>query len=163
MPSKKVLEIKQEVVSVIKDKIENSASVIFVDYRGLTVDETNLLRIKLKESDTELKIYKNSLVKRALENLKLDLGDVLAGPSAITISKEMIDPIKVLTNFAKEYKTLTIKGGIIEGKISTLEELNNLATIPSRETLLNMLAGGMMEIVKDLSICLNLYSEQKNN
>ena len=163
MPSKKVLEIKQEVVSVIKDKIENSASVIFVDYRGLTVDETNLLRIKLKESDTELKIYKNSLVKKALENLKLDLGDVLAGPSAITISKEMIDPIKVLTNFAKEYKTLTIKGGIIEGKISTLEELNNLATIPSRETLLNMLAGGMMEIVKDLSICLNLYSEQKNN
>ncbi|MFA5696248.1 MAG: 50S ribosomal protein L10 [Bacilli bacterium] len=163
MPSKKVLEIKQEVVSVIKDKIENSASVIFVDYRGLTVDETNLLRIKLKESDTELKIYKNTLVRRALENLKLDLGDVLAGPSAITISKEMIDPIKVLTNFAKEHKTLTIKGGIIEGKISTLEELNNLATIPSRETLLNMLAGGMMEIVKDLSICLNLYSEQKNN
>ncbi|NLD79329.1 MAG: 50S ribosomal protein L10 [Mollicutes bacterium] len=163
MPSKKVLEIKQEVVSVIKDKIENSASVIFVDYRGLTVDETNLLRIKLKESDTELKIYKNTLVRRALENLKLDLGDVLEGPSAITISKEMIDPIKVLTNFAKEHKTLTIKGGIIEGKISTLEELNNLATIPSRETLLNMLAGGMMEIVKDLSICLNLYSEQKNN
>ena len=163
MPSKKVLEIKQEVVSVIKDKIENSASVIFVDYRGLTVDETNLLRIKLKESDTELKIYKNTLVRRALENLKLDLGDVLAGPSAISISKEMIDPIKVLTNFAKEHKTLTIKGGIIEGKISTLEELNNLATIPSRETLLNMLAGGMMEIVKDLSICLNLYSEQKNN
>ncbi len=163
MPSKKVLEIKQEVVSVIKDKIENSASVIFVDYRGLTVDETNLLRIKLKESDTELKIYRNTLVRRALENLKLDLGDVLAGPSAITISKEMIDPIKVLTNFAKEHKTLTIKGGIIEGKISTLEELNNLATIPSRETLLNMLAGGMMEIVKDLSICLNLYSEQKNN
>lgn len=163
MPSKKVLEIKQEVVSVIKDKIENSASVIFVDYRGLTVDETNLLRIKLKESGTDLKIYKNTLVRRALENLKLDLGDVLAGPSAITISKEMIDPIKVLTNFAKEHKTLTIKGGIIEGKISTLEELNNLATIPSRETLLNMLAGGMMEIVKDLSICLNLYSEQKNN
>lgn len=161
MPSNKVLETKKEVVSEIKNKVDGSASVIFFDYRGLSVAETSELRNKLKESNTELKIYKNTLVKRALGDLSSDLGNVLEGPSAMSVSTDAITPIKILTSFAKEHKTLSIKGGIIDGNVSSVEELAKLATIPSREGLLTMLAGGLIGVAKDLSICLHLYSEQK--
>jgi len=162
MASNKILDTKKEVVSEIKDKVSNSSSVIFFDYRGLTVAETMELRKKLRESNSDIKVYKNTLVKRALDNLNLDLGEVLEGPNAMSLSTDVIEPIKIITNYAKEHKALEIKGGIIDGSVSSLEELAKLATIPSREGLLTMLAGGMIGIAKDLSICLHLYSEQKS-
>jgi large subunit ribosomal protein L10 len=161
MANNKILDAKKEVVSEIKDRVDSSSSVVFFDYRGLTVAETMELRNKLKTSNTDVKIYKNTLVKRALDTLGLNLGDVLEGPNAITLSEDAIEPVKVLTNYAKEHKALEIKGGIIDGKVSSIEELAKLATIPSREGLLTMLAGGMIGIARDLSICLHLYSEQK--
>lgn len=162
MASNKILEAKKEVVSEIKDKVSNSSSVVFFDYRGLTVAETMELRHKLKKSNSDIKIYKNTLVKKALDTLNLDLGKVLEGPNAIVLSTDAIEPIKVLTEYAREHKALEIKGGIIDGNVSGVTELAKLATIPSREGLLTMLAGGMIGIAKDLSICLNLYSEQKS-
>lgn len=159
MASEKILESKKQVVSEIKNKVDNASSVIFFDYRGLTVAETMELRNKLRSSNTDVKIYKNTLIRKALDNL--DLGNVLEGPNAMSLSTDVIEPIKVLTNYAKEHKALEIKGGIIDGNVSSLEELAKLATIPSREGLLTMLAGGMIGIAKDLSICLHLYSEQK--
>ena len=162
MASNKILDTKKEVVSEIKVKVSNSSSIIFFDYRGLTVAETMELRKKLRESNSDIKVYKNTLVKRALDNLNLDLGEVLEGPNAMSLSTDVIEPIKIITNYAKEHKALEIKGGIIDGSVSSLEELAKLATIPSREGLLTMLAGGMIGIAKDLSICLHLYSEQKS-
>jgi large subunit ribosomal protein L10 len=162
MASNKILDVKKEVVSEIKDKVSDSASVIFFDYRGLSVAETTELRNKLRQSNSDIKIYKNTLVKRALDNLNLNVGNVLEGPNAISLSKDVIEPIKVLTNYAKDHTALSIKGGIIDGNVSSIEELAKLATIPSREGLLTMLAGGMIGIAKDLSICLQLYSEQKS-
>jgi large subunit ribosomal protein L10 len=161
MASNKILDVKKEVVSEIKDKVSDSASVIFFDYRGLSVAETTELRNKLRQSNSDIKIYKNTLVKRALDNLNLNVGNVLEGPNAISLSKDVIEPIKVLTNYAKDHTALSIKGGIVDGNVSSVEELAKLATIPSREGLLTMLAGGMIGIAKDLSICLQLYSEQK--
>jgi large subunit ribosomal protein L10 len=162
MASNKILDVKKEVVSEIKDKVSDSASVIFFDYRGLSVAETTELRNKLRQSNSDIKIYKNTLVKRALDSLNLNVGNVLEGPNAISLSKDVIEPIKVLTNYAKDHTALSIKGGIIDGNVSSIEELAKLATIPSREGLLTMLAGGMIGIAKDLSICLQLYSEQKS-
>lgn len=162
MASNKILDAKKEIVAEIKDKVSNSSSVIFFDYRGLTVAETMELRTKLKKSNSDIKIYKNTLIKRALDSIDLNLGNVLEGPSAMTLSSDAIEPIKVLTSFAKEHSALEIKGGIIDGNVSSIDELAKLATIPSREGLLTMLAGGMIGIAKDLSICLHLYSEQKS-
>jgi large subunit ribosomal protein L10 len=161
MANNKILDAKKEVVSEIKEKVEGSASTIFFDYRGLTVAETMELRNKLRASNTDVKVYKNTLVKRALDTLGLDLGNVLEGPNAISLSGDVIEPIKILTAYAREHSALEIKGGIIDGNVSSIEEIAKLSTIPSREGLLTMLAGGMMGIAKDLSICLQLYSEQK--
>ena len=164
MASKKILETKENIVSEITDKIKSSESVILFTYQGLTVSEMEELRKSLRENDAEVKIYKNTLVKRALESLNIKMEDsYLEGPNAIVFGKNLLEPIKVISKFAKEHEAATVRIGIISGEIADLDVINKYATIPSRDTLLTQLASGMMAYVKDLSIALNLYSESKEN
>lgn len=161
MASKKILEAKAAVVSEISDKIKTSESVIIFSYQGLTVAEFTELRRNLKDANGEVKIYKNTLVKRALNDLSINIEDsFLEGPNAIVFGESLLEPIKVLSKFAKEHEKATIRVGIISGNVASLETINEYASIPSREGLLTQLAGGMIQYVRDLSIALNLYSEQ---
>lgn len=161
MASKKILEAKSAVVSEISDKVKASESVIVFSYQGLTVAEFTELRRNLKDANGEVKIYKNTLVKRALNDLSINMEDsFLEGPNAIVFGKGLLEPIKVLSKFAKEHEKATIRVGIISGNVASLETINEYASIPSREGLLTQLAGGMIQYVRDLSIALNLYSEQ---
>ena len=161
MASKKILEAKSAVVSEISDKVKASESVIIFSYQGLTVAEFTELRRNLKDANGEVKIYKNTLVKRALNDLSINVEDsFLEGPNAIVFGESLLEPIKVLSKFAKEHEKATIRVGIISGNVASLETINEYASIPSREGLLTQLAGGMIQYVRDLSIALNLYSEQ---
>ena len=159
MANQKILDQKQEIINEIAEKTKNSNSTIFFEYQGLTAMETNALRRLLKESDSELKIYKNTLVKRALDSLKIDLASELEGPKAVAFSADAIAPIKVLSDFSKDHPSLLLKVGIVDGEITDEAGLKELATIPSRDGLLTMLASGLMGTVRDLSICLDLYSQ----
>lgn len=161
MASKKVLELKKEVVSNIVDGIKGSESVILFQYQGLTVSELSELRKKLRETDATVKVYKNTLLRRALDELNLSFEGFLEGPNAILFGKNLLEPIKVLADFAKNHEKLEIRIGIISGSVADLATINEYATIPSREGLLTMLAAGMMEHVRNLSIALNLYAEGK--
>ena len=163
MASTKILEQKQQIINEIADNVKNSQASVWVDYRGLTVEEVTNLRRKLREVGSDLKVYKNTLTKRALDTLNISLDDYLNGPNAIAFGNDPVAPIKVLANFAKDHEALELRVGIIDGEISGIDELNKLATIPSRDGLLTMLAGGMIGLVKDLSICLHLYGEQLEN
>lgn len=163
MANKLILEKKAETVNTIAFKIKESAGVVFIDYRGLTDEEFTSLRKNLRENNADVKVYKNTLTKRALDSLDITLDECVVGPSALVYSTDAVAPIKVVTNFAKDHEALSVKGGLVDGKVSSLEELAQLATIPSRDGLLTMLAGGMIGIAKDLSIALNLYCEQKEN
>ncbi len=163
MANKLILEKKAKTVDEITEKLKNSAGVVFVDYRGLTDEELTSLRKNLRENNADVKVYKNTLTKRALDSLNISLDECVEGPSALVYSEDAVAPIKVVTNFAKDHEALSVKGGIVDGKVSSLEELAKLATIPSRDGLLTMLAGGMIGIARDLSIALNLYAEQKEN
>ena len=144
----------------IIDNIKNSESVILFQYQGLTVAEMTDLRNKLNEIDSNVKIYKNTLLKRALDELKINMDEFLEGPNAILFGKELLEPIKVIADYAKEHDKLNIRVGIISGDVASLETIKEYASIPSREGLLTMLAGGMIQYVKDLSISLNLYAEK---
>ena len=163
MANSKILEAKQQVINEISEIAKNSASFILFDYRGLTAEETTMLRRKLRESGATYKVWKNTLAKRAMDSLNYDLDYCLNGPSAMAYSDDSVAAIKVLSDFAKEHPALEIKGGIVDGKVATLEEIKELSTIPSREGLLTMLAAGLYGTVKDLSIALNLLSEKKEN
>lgn len=160
MANQKIIEKKETIVNEIVDKMKNSSSYILFEYRGLTVAETNELRRKLRESDAEFKIYKNTLTKRALDTLKINIDEHLNGPKAIAFGKDAVAPVKTLADFAKKHKALEIKVGVIDGTVTDQNTLNELAAIPSREALLSMLAGGMMSVVRDLAIGLDLYSQQ---
>lgn len=160
MASAKILENKKSIVSEIQDKVKNSESVIIFTYQGLTVSELSDLRIKLHELDSEVKIYKNTLVKIALNDLNINIDEFLEGPNAMLFGKDLLEPIKVISEFAKDHEKADIRVGIISGAAADIATIKEYASIPSREGLLTMLAGGMIQYVKDLSISLNLYAEQ---
>ena len=163
MASSKILETKKVIVSEITDKIKNSESVIVFEYQGLTVSEVSELRKKLRDAEGEVRVYKNTLLKRALDDLNIDLNGFLEGPNAIMFGKDLLEPIKVISEFAKTHDKMNIRVGIINGEKAELSVINEYATIPSYEGLLTMLAAGMMEHVRNLAIGLNLYAEKLEN
>ena len=161
MASTKILDAKKEIVNNIIDNIKNSESVILFQYQGLTVSDLSDLRVKLRDADATVKVYKNTLLKRALDELNLSFDGFLEGPNAILFGKNLLEPIKVLSDFAKDHDKLEIRVGIISGSVADLATIKEYASIPSREGLLTMFAAGMMEHVRNLSIALNLYAEGK--
>ena len=163
MASTKILDVKKGIVSDIVDRVKNSETVILFTYQGLTVAEMSDLRRKLRASSADVKIYKNTLTKRALDELKINLDDFLEGPNALVFGKNLLEPIKVISDFAKEHDKLNIRVGIISGEIADTSVLKEYASIPSREGLLTMLAGGMMQPVRELAIGLKLYAEKLEN
>lgn len=161
MASEKILAKKQEVIDEIKSNVEASSSIVLFAYRGLSDEESKELRRTLRANDSDYKVYKNTLMARAFKDMNIELDDYLSGSSALAFSSDAIAPIKVLADFAKKHEALVLKVGVVDGEVSDKEKLEKLATIPSREGLLTMLAAGMMGIPKDLSICLDLYAKQK--
>ena len=161
MASEKILNQKQVVIDEIKDRVQNAKTIVLFDYRGITDSESKELRSKLKENSSDYKVYKNTLMTRAFNDLGIDLSEGLTGPSAFAFSSDQIAPIKVLSDFAKDHPALVLKVGIVDGEKADQAKLVEYAKLPSREQLLTMLAGGMIGLVRDLSICLDLYSQQK--
>ena len=161
MANASILAKKQEVIDEIKSKITESKGIVLFDYRGITDAEAKELRRSLRETGADYKVYKNTLMARALNDLNIDLSDNLTGPSALAYSEDQVAPIKVLTDFAKTHPAVILKVGIVNNEVTDKNKLASLATIPSREGLLTMLAGGMIGIARDLSICLDLYAKQK--
>ncbi len=154
---------KKVVVEEITSKLKESKSTIIVDYRGLNVSEVTELRKQLREANVEFKVYKNTMTRRAVEQAELDgLNDVLTGPNAIAFSTEdVVAPAKVLNEFAKQHEALEIKAGVIEGKVSTVEEVKALAELPSREGLLSMLLSVLQAPVRNLALAAKAVADQK--
>ena len=159
MANQKILDKKQEIIDEIAEKTKSATATVLFEYQGLTVDETNELRRTLKESDSEFKIYKNTLVKRAFDTLKIDLNDDLKGPKAMAFGTDAVAPVKVLYDFAKKHPALVVKVGLIDGEKTDEAKLKELSKLPSRDGLLTMLASGLIYPLKSLSICLDLYRQ----
>ena len=161
MASEAILKQKQAIIDEIKERVQNANTIVLFDYHGITDSEAKELRIKLRETNSDYKVYKNTLMARAFNDLNIDLNESLNGPSAFAFGEDQIAPIKVLSDFAKDHPALVLKVGIVDGEKADQAKLAEYATIPSREGLLTMLAGGMMAIPRDLAIALDLYSQQK--
>ena len=156
-----ILAKKQEIIDEVKAKVQEATTIVLFDYRGLTDNESKELRVKLRDTGADYKVYKNTLMARAFNDLNIDVNTSLEGPSAFAYCNDAIAPIKVLTDFAKTHPALVLKVGIVDGELTSQAELAELAKIPSREGLLTMLAGALIGIPRDLSISLDLYAKQK--
>ena len=132
MANASILAKKQEVIDEIKSRINESNGVVLFDYRGLTDTEAKELRRALRASGSDYKVYKNTLMARALNDLNINIDENLVGPSALAYSADQIAPIKVLTDFAKKHEAVILKVGIVDNEITDKEKLASLATIPLR-------------------------------
>ncbi|EHQ87453.1 50S ribosomal protein L10 [Desulfosporosinus youngiae] len=140
------IEEKSKIVSEIKEKFEKSSGVVLADYRGLTVAQVTQLRAELRKAGVEYRVLKNTLVRRAADELGVKgLDSYLEGPTALAFSADPVAPAKILINFAKvnKIKTFKIKAGVLEGKVIEAEGVKALADLPSREVLLAMVLRGM--------------------
>lgn len=158
-----IREEKIKVIDEIATKLRESQTTVITDYRGLTVAEVTELRKQLREAGVEFHVLKNSMTRLATakENMT-DLDQYLTGPNAIAFSKDdIITPAKVLADFAKKNDRLEIKGGIIEGKVVDADQINALASLPSREGLLSMLLSVLQAPMRNVALAVKAVAEQK--
>ncbi|AUD64412.1 50S ribosomal protein L10 [Tenericutes bacterium MZ-XQ] len=156
------IERKAEAVRELTDKLGRAATVVAFDYPGLTVEQFTKLRGQLREANCEVTVYKNNITRRASIAAGYEaLADTFVGPKALAISyDDVVAPAKIVYDFAKDNKVVKMASGIVEGKFADLDMLNELATLPSRETMLTMLAVGMLTPIRELAIGLNMISEE---
>lgn len=155
------IELKQPIVDAISEEVKDAASIVLVDYRGLTVSEDTELRKQLREAGVTYRVYKNSMMKRAFAGTEFEgLEEYLAGPSAVAISKDdATAPARILAKFAKDAKALELKAGVVEGKVYGETELQAIAAVPSRDELLAKLLGSLQSPITNLARVLKQIAE----
>ncbi len=159
----KAIEAKKVRVDEITEKFKTAATVVVVDYRGLTVGQVTELRKQLREAGVEFKVYKNTMTRRAVEVAGLEgLNESLTGPNAIAFSTEdVVAPAKIINDFAKKNEKLEIKAGVIEGAIASADDIKALAELPSREGLLSMLLSVLQAPMRNFALVTKAVAEQK--
>ena len=153
---------KESEVQSLIERINNAKAVIAFDYQGLTAEQFNELRKALRENGCECQVYKNNITRRAYESLNYtSLVEHMTGPKALLFSNDdVVAPAKIIHKFAKENDKIKISVGVVEKQAVGTEKVLELATLPSYETLLTMLAGGMLSPVKDITIGLHMLVEK---
>lgn len=156
MASETILKQKEQEVKELAEKFKAAKVILLTDYRGITVSDDTKLRNDVRSANAEYKIIKNNIIKRALNvNGESGLDSLLEGPTAVIMGNEdYLEPAKVIYNFTKNNDFYKIKGGIIDGKVMTAEEIITLAKLPSRETLLSMLAGSLLGTISKFAVAL---------
>ena len=161
--STEIMKVKEQIVSDYAEKLAKAKSFVIVDYRGLTVAEDTQLRKELRENNVEYAVVKNRLTLRAMEKAGFTgLDQVLTGPTAVAISYEdAVAPAKVLVTNAKKNNKLEVKGGMVEGKILSVDEVNGVASIPAKPVLIAQLLGMLQTPIRGLAVALSEIAKKQ--
>ena len=163
MANEKILNQKKEEVTKLAEKIKNAKLVLLTDYRGINVTDDTQLRRDLRGVNATCNVIKNNITRRALQEAGIEgLEETLVGPTAVIMSDEdYLEASKIIYKFGKDNEFYKIKGGVIEGKVMTAEEIITLAKLPSREALLSMLDGALLANISKVAVALNEVKKQK--
>ena len=163
MASEKILNQKKEEVKKLAEKMKEAKLILFTDYRGINVADDTALRKDLRNANATCNIIKNNITRRSLQEAGIEgLDEKLVGPTAVIMSNEdYLEPSKIIYKFSKNNDYYEIKGGVIEGKVMSAEEIITLAKLPSREALLSMLAGALLANISKVAVALNEVKKQK--
>ena len=163
MPNAKVLESKKAVVESLSGKIKEASSVVFVDYKGITVAQDNELRKQFRDAGVEYAVVKNTLTRFAAKNNGYDFDEVLNGTTAMASTNgDPIAPARIICEFAKKNKnTLKIKGGIVEGSVLSVDQLNGFGELPSKDALVASVLGTFLAPISSLAFVLDQVRIQK--
>lgn len=165
MANEKIIKQKEEEVKELASKMKDASIVLLVDYRGINVADVTELRKSVRETGAEYSVIKNNITRRALKECGIDtLDEVLEGPTAVIIAQdEYLPALKAIYKYSKANDFYKIKGGVLEGKVSTVEELTTLAQLPSREELIAKLAGCLLANVSKLAATLDAVRVKKES
>lgn len=163
MASEKILNQKKEEVTKLAEEMKLAKLILLTDYRGINVIDVTNLRANIRNASAKYSVIKNNITKRALAECGIEgLDDQLVGPTAVIMTNEdYLEPTKAIYEFSKNNDFYKIKGGVIEGKVMTAEEIIAIAKLPSRETLLSMLAGALLGNISKLAVGLDQVRVQK--
>ena len=164
MPNAKVLESKKAVVEALSGKIKEATSVVFVDYKGITVAQDTELRKQFREAGVEYTVVKNTLTRFAAKDNGYDFDEVLNGTTAMaSTTGDPIAPARIVCEFAKKNKgiSLSIKGGIVEGSVLSADQLNGFGELPSKNALVAQVLGTFLAPISSLAFVLDQIREQK--
>ena len=163
MPNAKVLESKKAVVESLTGKIQSATSVVFVDYKGITVAQDTELRKQFREAGVEYSVVKNTLTNFAAKNAGYDFSEVLNGTTAMaSTTGDPIAPARIVCEFAKKNKNvLSIKGGIVEGSVLSADSLNGFGELPSKNALVAQVLGTFLAPISSLACVLDQIRQQK--
>ena len=163
MPNAKVLESKKAVVESLTGKIQGATSVVFVDYKGITVAQDTELRKQFREAGVEYSVVKNTLTNFAAKDAGYDFSEVLNGTTAMaSTTGDPIAPARIVCEFAKKNKNvLSIKGGIVEGSVLSADALNGFGELPSKNALVAQVLGTFLAPISSLACVLDQIRQQK--
>ena len=162
--SEAIIAKKAQQVSEVAEQFKNATSVVVVDYLGITVEQATNLRTELRNAGVQFAVVKIGILSRAAKEAGLEgMDDIFKGPSAVAFSNDdVIAPAKILADFAKKVEALEIKAGVIEGKVSSKEEIEALAKLPNREGLLSMLLSVLQAPVRNTALAFKAVADQKD-
>ena len=164
MPNAKVLSEKQAIVAALTEQLQNATSGVLVDYKGITVAEDTALRVELRQNNVQYGVVKNTLTRFAMNNVGLgELDNVLNGTTSLATSDgDPIAPMRVVNKYAKQLNgKFNIKGGFMDGKVLSLDEIMALAELPTKEVLQAQVLGTMLAPITSLAIVLKAIAEEK--
>jgi large subunit ribosomal protein L10 len=161
--SEQAIARKQQEVNEVVEKMNAANSIVVVDYLGLSVAQVTELRKQLREAGVEFKVIKNTIMRRALDTLELNYHEeVFQGPTAVAFGMEdAVAPAKILSDFAKTADALELKGGVIEGKVLSKDEIKKIAQLPNREGLLSMLLSVLQAPVRNVAYAVKAIADAK--
>lgn len=162
MPSPKILAKKKKVVSDLSEELKSVSSLVFTDYKGLSVAQDTEMRSEFRKAGVTYRVVKNSVSSRAFEKLGVEgLDEILKGPTALAFSTEdVVTAPRLVKQFVDKFKKMEVKGGVLDGAFVSPETIQQLAAIPPMDVLYTRLVSTLMYPITKLAITLNLAAEK---
>ena len=162
MPSEKILAAKKQVVADLVADFKDAKTFVFVASRGLTVEQDTNMRRELRNGNVKFQVVKNTVLRLVFKELGIEgLDEIFEGPTAVAYSDEIVAPAKIIAKFAEDFEPLQIKGGVIDGKVASIDEIVALSKVPDVETLYSQVVYGLLFPFTKLAMLVKAVAEKK--
>ncbi|GFZ27284.1 50S ribosomal protein L10 [Lactobacillus corticis] len=164
--SKAAIAEKEKLVDAFAEELKAAKAILIINYLGLTVEEVTAMRKELRDNDVKMKVIKNTYLRRAAAKAGIEgLEDTFVGPTAVIYTDnadDVTEPARIVSEYADKHEVIEIKGGMLEGKLTSKEEIKELAAIPGREGLLSMLVSVLQAPVRNVAYAVKAVADSKD-
>ena len=163
--SKAAIAEKEKLVDAFAEELKSAKAILVINYLGLTVEEVTNMRKELRDKDVKMKVIKNTYLRRAAAKAEIEgLNDTFVGPTAVIYTDnadDITEPARIVSKYEDDFDVIEIKGGMLEGKLTSREEIKELASIPGREGLLSMLVSCLQDPIRKVAYAVKAVADAK--